>query len=169
MRDVAMDLIEIAKVATPYVAGGLGGAALTPVVTWHRSRIQPIGYRITHSNMLTDGAMQAGFPVTLVLEEDGKQYKYSRLTLTEIALTNSGNRDFEEFRLGVTIKSTETAVQFVSTTPGRYHDAAEISVPTPKRPGRTADIVLKPFNRGISTPFIFGSRAKQPSRLQTSS
>ena len=59
------------KAVGPYLAGGLGGAVLTAIVTSYRSRVQPVGVRITHSNMLNETAVKAGFPVTLVLDEKG--------------------------------------------------------------------------------------------------
>jgi hypothetical protein len=149
-----MDVSSIARSAAPWISGGLGGSVLTLFVSWIRNRVQPVSYRVSSASMLSDSARSAGLPITLTFEEGGDQFVFKNLALAELVVTNSGNRDFKEFPLGITIRSAEVAVQFIAHTPDRYHHVEEVKTVSPRHIGQEIDIILKPFNR--KDRYLFG-------------
>lgn len=142
------DQIEWLKIAASIVGGGFAGAILTNIVTAHRSRIQPVGRRIDVTPLFTPGFASAPLKPTVTISDGTRSYEFSNLHLAELNIVNRGNRDFTNFRFGLTLSATDTCVHAEPTESDRHHVATLATAITPATPSSILDFTLEPFNRG---------------------
>jgi len=131
-----------------FVGGGLAGAILNNIVSSFRSRIQPVGKKISVSPLFSPGITGSTLSTTVTISDDISSYQFSNLHVADICIANRGNQDISKFLLGVTLADGDKCVHIESTVKDRHHAVIPVTQVTPANPSSTIDFTLNPFNRG---------------------
>jgi hypothetical protein len=143
-------------VSASLLGGGAAGAIITTLVNLFRNRKQPVAY---HYEMVPvfKGAMLGGSDVTATLNLGLRTGDYdlpiSNLSVVNVEVVNSGNKDLTSFRFGLTLTDGDHAVHCDASTPDRHHKAEIIKAFDPADPTAGVDLEVVPFNRGDAYTF----------------
>jgi hypothetical protein len=85
--------------------------------------------------------------LTLQSATAGYALQIPNLSIANIELVNSGNKDYPSFRLGFTLSDGDAALLCLATTPDRHHEAQILTQLGPGAPAANIDCILHPFNR----------------------
>lgn len=141
-------LIEILKILAPLIGGGLAGTILGAYLTNRRNRIQPIGAKREIIPFVNRQVAGSASNAEVSIKIDGKQESYRNLTLGRVTLTNTGNKDYEEFRFEVTLNGLNMATYIQTESPDRSHVITTNPSLNLNSLDNEIDVTLTPFNRG---------------------
>jgi hypothetical protein len=129
--------------------GGAVGAIITAVVTSIRNRKQPVAYRVEVVPVFKGGMFPSDVLGSLSLQSATAGYglQIPNLSIANIELVNSGNKDYSSFRVGFTLSEGDAAVICRGATPDRHHEAQILTQLGPGAPAANIDCILSPFNR----------------------
>lgn len=123
------------------------GSVIAIVATNRRNRIQPIGAQKEIMPFINRQIEGSASKAEILLTLNGQKSSFSNLTLARITLENSGNRDYEEFKFGITISDLSMAVFLQADTQDRYHEILANQPIDLNHWDNEIDFSLKPFNR----------------------
>lgn len=171
------------KLLAGVVSGGAAGSVITAIVTSWRNRRPRVGYRVAVYPVLgpkpDDVSLVAQAYVPFEGSHGNAGVTFDNLFLARITISNEGPTDHTDgFRFSVKLRSTKDfeidGIRAEGTGPDFKHIVADVSAQpwSPVKPGKVADVELKPFNRGevydvrlyitVRTP---DARAVKPSDL----
>ncbi len=145
---MATDTVYWLQIGAALVGGGLAGSLVTLASNNYRTRIQPIGYRITRRTLYRGDIKGNSVQAKISLVNDGDIYTYNNLYMLDLEIINTGNQDKASFPFGLTLGIGEKAVHTVSTSTDRHHEFILDNVPSPTNTRTSIDCRLTPFNRG---------------------
>jgi hypothetical protein len=129
-----------------FLAGGAMGAVINNLWSKFNNRKQPIGVKteiIPFINQKIEGELKT----QIVLTKDEKSSSYDNLALGRVTIVNTGNKDYEEFKFGLTLSGLNLAVAVHPETSDRYHEMAFSPAIGLDCLDSDIDFTLKPFNR----------------------
>jgi len=129
------------------IAGGAMGSVIGILSTNRRNRIQPIGVYKEIIPFVNREIGQSGPKAEILLSLEGEKKSYSNLTLGRITVENTSNKDYEEFKFGITISGLSMAVFLQTETQDRYHEITSSPQIDFHHLDNEVDFTLKPFNR----------------------
>lgn len=129
------------------LGGGAAGAIINNIWSNYRSRIQPIGIRKEIIPFVNQQIQGAAMKAEILLTMNGKHRSYESLTLGRVTLKNTSNKDYEEFKFGITVSGLDLAVSVQPKTPDRYHEMTYTPDINLDSLHNEIDFTLKPFNR----------------------
>jgi len=135
------------KLAATLLGGGAAGAIITAIVTSYRNRIQPVRYRIKTTPVFAKAPKSSTLETVVTIKENGKEYGFASLYLTELTIVNSGNQNAKEFTIGITMGESHRIVNAHCESPDRHHRGDQLDPLSPAHPKQAVDFRLIPFNR----------------------
>ncbi|MEI7462423.1 MAG: hypothetical protein WCK15_23750 [Pirellula sp.] len=138
---------EVVKILSGVLGGGAVGAVITNVVTSYRNRVQPVGHRITVSPLFSPNLRDTVIRPVVSVQVGDERLDFANLFVAEVQVLNRGNRDFDSFTFGISLKDGDSAIHAENTTPNRFHLAEISTPPSVSTPKGHLDITLRPFNR----------------------
>ena len=148
VKGAAMSTTQwIITLVVTLIAGGAMGSVIGIITTNRRNRIQPI---VVHQEIMPFVNRQIGGNASkaeILLNLDGQKSSFSDLILARITLENTGNKDYEEFKFGITISGLSLAVYLQTETQDRYHEISSSPQIDLTHLDNEIDFTLKPFNR----------------------
>ncbi len=142
-----------AAVSVSLVGGGLAGSVLTNIVASYRSRKQVIRYRVDVTPVFTgrlleaDSSLWGSFYINDPTVAHGGE-AIPNLSIAKVLVQNSGNKDYKDFRFGVTLSEGDEAVRCVIATRDRHHPWKLLTNVSPGAHSSELDFELAVFNRG---------------------
>jgi len=130
------------------VGGGAAGAIITALVTNHRNRVQPIGYKSEKIEIFKKDQTLSLLQAKIILTDNVTTHDIANLVIVRLTLINKGNQDISEFEFGMTLVTGDAAIKVQAETPDRHHIAEQLKEVTFDSPTSEIDYSLKPFNRG---------------------
>ncbi|SRR5258708_1393531 len=133
------------------LGGGAAGAIITAIVNALKNRKQTIAYRIEIIPIFS-GGMFGGSDIvaTLTLSsilKVGYAQNIPNLVVANIEVANRGNRDYPEFKIGLTFSDGDVALHCAVGLMDRHHQAQIRTQLGPGAPTGEIDFLLVPFNR----------------------
>jgi hypothetical protein len=144
-------------IAASVLGGGAAGSIITALVSASRSRKQPVIYRseVTPAfNNETLWGPDITAKLTLISNRGASVQDLPNLFIASIEIANQGNKDFTNFRLGLTLSEGDIAVHCAASAIDRHHVAQPSMNIGPSNPATEVDFVLTPFNRKDTYKFI---------------
>src|ERR1039458_7245968 len=135
------------KLGATLLGGGAAGAIIAAVITSYRNRIQPVRYRIKTTPVFAKAPKSSTLETVVTLKENGKEYGFGSLYLTELTIVNAGNQNAKEFTIGITMGETDRIVNAHCESPDRHHRGDQLDSLSPAQPKQSVDFRLIPFNR----------------------
>lgn len=135
------------QIITALVGGGAMGAIITAIVTAYRNRIQPIGRKIQFIPIFKETIGLSSLSARLTISDDQTSCQFDNLFIANVLLVNKGNKDFDEFRFGMTLLEKAVAIYVEPQTQDRHHFAEQVNQVNLSLPVSEIDFILKPFNR----------------------
>jgi hypothetical protein len=138
------------QIASSLVGGGAVGAIITLLVTTYRNRKQPVALRqeivpVFTAKMLGKSDITA--QLNLSSPNGGYGQDVPNLSIINLEVLNSGNKDYASFKFGVTLSDGDKAVHSDVETLDRHHIANITTIIGPAAPAQLIDCTLEPFNR----------------------
>lgn len=137
-------------------SGGAAGATITAVVNTIKGRKQPVGYRyevVPVFKGATLGRSDLTATLNLSSPQGGYGQKIPNLSIINLIIVNTGNRDFSSFNFGVTLADGDSAVHCDANSSNRHHSAKLVTPLGPGGPTSEFDFSLEPFHRQDSYSF----------------
>lgn len=149
-----MELPQIVQ-STLSMASGLGtflgGSAMGVIIKifydkW-QERVQTLTYELESELVFTSEKTDKLLQATLVVKRDGKEIKFSNLSIVTVSIKNTTRTDYSSFEFGVTIPDGHNIVRAEFLSKGRLHSLTSEKNPSPIEQANQMDLVCKPFNR----------------------
>jgi hypothetical protein len=162
--------------AVTLVAGGAMGSVIGIFATNRRNRIQPIGAKREIIPFVNRQVAGSASNAEVSIKIDGKEESYRNLTLGRVTLTNTANKDYEEFRFEITLSGLNMATYIQTESPDRSHVITTNPSLNLNSLDNEIDVALTPFNRGdtynicmfiipTTEPIEIGLSSKHPVRF----
>jgi hypothetical protein len=142
-----LDQSEAIRLGVALLGGGAAGAVITAIVSAYRNRVQPVRYELKTVPVFANPPKNSTLDTIVTLRENGKDYGFRNLYLTELRLMNAGNLDVKTFTLGITLSEKDRIVNASCDSPDRHHAATQTVKVSAAEPKRAIDFRLVPFNR----------------------
>jgi len=145
--------LPIVAIAGSLLGGGMMGSIITLLVTNYRNRRQPVGYSIEIIDVFKQNPELPSLRAMLQFplpEESGEVYgsiMLANLSIIRVKVTNKGNQDFAEFKMGMTLEDETEAFNTRIETLDRHHIGEVLTPVDYENPTNELDFALKPFNR----------------------
>lgn len=149
-----MKEINWVQIIIGFVSGGVFGALIKQFFDNRRNRIQPIGYSLEIKSFFDSGDNKL-IKSEVILKDEVKEYKFSKLFTGTLVVVNSGLSDYSDFTFGITVSGKVKVIQINPTTSDRHHNADFAARPSLGNQINSFDILLKPFNRKDKYTFDF--------------
>jgi hypothetical protein len=137
----------IITLAVTLIAGGAMGSLISILATNLRNRVQRIIYQTETIPFVNEHIKGAGEQAEVLIKLKGEEKSFSNLTLGRVKIKNTSNRDFEEFKFGVTLSGLSMAVYLRAESQDRYHQITSDPQIDLEHLDDEIDFTLKPFNR----------------------
>ncbi|MGE5660425.1 MAG: hypothetical protein ACM37W_27865 [Actinomycetota bacterium] len=133
--------------AIALLGSGAIGAAIQAFISAYKKRKQPIARRVDIFPTFSD-PLNVTCPRTQLTLSDGKKtYTYDELQIVQIQLTNQGDLNLEEFKLGLTLSTGDVATYLEVRSPDRNHLVEQVTPLSFSEPKSEIDLMLRPLNR----------------------
>jgi len=142
-----MDDSEKLRLAAALLGGGAMGAIINAILTSYRNRVQPVGQRTDVIAIFSRTLDDTALPTAITVEDGGVEHRFTNLFIAEVVITNRGNRDIKDFRLGITLDDGDSAINATAKGADRMHVAEQLTKVCPATSSDTIDFILTPFNR----------------------
>lgn len=156
-----MSNINWIQVIIGFISGGAFGAVIKQFFDNRRNRIQPIGHAIDLKSFYNSGDNKL-MTSEVILKDNEKEYKFSKLYTGTIEVLNSGLSDYSDFQFGITTSDKIKFIQVKPISSDRHHTAEVSQKPAPDNQVSSFDITLKPFNRKDKYSFDFLLTTTEP-------
>jgi len=141
-------LLDIIKIGSGFLGGGLAGAILNNIIANKKSRIQPIGKRVKISNVFTPNDLVYPHLTKITFSDTtSESYHFDNLTIAQVEIINSGNKDFDTFEFGLTLKKDTSIINIDVKGTDRHHIITNDPAIDFNNPSKIIDFKLTPFNR----------------------
>ena len=139
----------------------------------YQHRTQPIGRRVDVFPKFEDLQDASCLRTQLKIAYGNKSYEYDEVTIAQIQLSNQGDRDFDEFKMGITLSDGNTAIYIEAQSPDRQHQVQQITPVNCKNPESEIDLILRPFNRtdtySLRLLMLSDEQSEEPEKIEFSS
>src|ERR1019366_2689230 len=102
-----LDQTEIIKLGAAVLSGGAAGAVITALVTSFRNRIQPVRYQVKTVPVFSKAPKNSAIETAVTIRQNGNEYSFGNLYLTEIRVINAGNQNIKDFTLGISMGAND--------------------------------------------------------------
>lgn len=135
------------------LVGAIGGSGLTYYYNWNKDKIQPILISIKTEKIFTK--ILSDFDTRILLKSEKllnsnleQQIELDNLFISNVVLTNSGNKSISNFEFGI---KSEDGAKFLyaelSSNNEGYRDIKQLSDVSPFKPSENIMFSSNPFNR----------------------
>jgi len=134
------------------MAGGVLGALIVGLFRsgqgrgLAQGRMQPVGLKITANPIFPPMKHEKAADTNATLKYKDTTFLASSLFLVEFQVVNMGNRDFREFKFGITLPGNHNAIASNNKPPDRDHVIEENPRIIPEAWAKEAEFTLRPFN-----------------------
>lgn len=129
------------------LSGGAFGAIITLLIKKYQGRIQPVSRSIRLIRVFGSMSGTSSLNAKLVVEKDDEEFKYDNLYIASVSLTNTGNKDYRAFEIGITLPENVRIVHADNFAPDRHHSITQKTVVELGKTVNEIDYELGPFNR----------------------
>ena len=140
------ETMEWVKIGASLLGGGAMGAFITTIVANRRNRIQPIGTNSKAVSLFKPADHINDIVSAITLSGSTGEYRYDNLYLVQLELFNMGNKDYDNFKFGLTFKDA-SIVSLKGYGEDRHHSITLDQSINLDVPSSLADVTLTPFNR----------------------
>lgn len=145
MHETTLDII---KISSGILGGGLAGAILNNLAAKRKARIQPIAKRVKISNIFIPSNLVDPHITKITFSGTTSQnYHFDNLTIAQIEIINSGNKDYESFEFGLSFEDGVSVINYSGKGIDRHHTISSEPNVDFSNPSQIIDLTLKPFNR----------------------
>ncbi len=133
------------------LGGGAAGALINQLFTVVRGRQQTLTYTVDTVQIFNGdklGRSNLSAQLTVGSHSTGFGTNIANLSIIDIQIANSGNKDLVSFPFGMTLTNGDKAIHYDSISPDRHHPIEHHSEVGFHNPSDTIDFTLKSFNRG---------------------
>jgi hypothetical protein len=161
------------QIAVALLGGGAMGAIITALITNHRNKIQPVGYRKEIIQVFRETSGLSGLQAKLKVYDGLTNYDFDNLFICRFIILNKGNADIQEFKFGITLLDGDVAIYCESKSDDRHHKVEQLINLELNNPSSELDFTLKPFNRKDIYSFnlfiVIPKDKQEPSEIKLSS
>lgn len=145
--------LPVLAIVGSLLGGGMMGSIVTLLVTNYRNRRQPIGFSTEIVDVFKQNPELPSLRAMLqfALPEETEVFgsmMLANLSIIRVKVTNKGNQDFAEFRMGITLEDETEAFNVKIESSDRHHLGEVLTPIAYENPTNELDFALKPFNRG---------------------
>jgi hypothetical protein len=160
-------------IVIPLVGGGAMGALINASVSACRNRMQAVGQRIEFLAVFRDTLGTSSLRTQVTVSDGQSDHRYDNLHIGQVQLVNRGNKDFGEFKVGITLSAGDVVIYQEPKPPDRLHQAKCLTPITLADPKSEVDFVLRPFNRGdaytVQLFIVTAPEKERPGEIELSS
>ncbi|WP_199312557.1 hypothetical protein [Microcoleus sp. FACHB-672] len=171
--DLRLDTIVIVVLAGIALAGVAVGVLIQTAIANFRKQKQPIGRRVDTFPTFKDPLGPSSHRNQITLSDGEKNYKYEEVQLVQLHVSNQGDKDFEDFKFGITLSQGDVAIYIESQSPDRQHQVEQLTPLTFGEPKSEIDFVLRPFQKTETYSFrllvVTSEINKDPGEIEFSS
>jgi hypothetical protein len=155
------------------IGGGAMGAIIAIFAARHRNKRQPVGYRKEVIEVFKKNPEFPSLQAVLMVgdpSDSGGGFVVHNLSVVRYALVNKGNHDLQEFKFGLTLGGTNSAVDVKTETPDRHHTMDVLTPVSISNRKTELDFSLNPFNRAEEYRLnVYFTYADEPGSIELSS
>jgi hypothetical protein len=146
-----MDTMDILKLISTILFGGVGGALITLFYNRHRNKLQSIQYDLEIKSVFQPKKIANVSETFLTLsnsfEYQSESFKFNNLYLIDLKFYNKTIKDFGKFSFGVSLKNNDRIVNLSTVSSDRHHEISIHPNIDFNATSQIVDIDFQPFNR----------------------
>lgn len=131
------------------LSGGAMGAIIKILYDVRQNKAQTIGKRLNVFPLFRQVGKQESFSATVAVTVGGSTTEYKNLFIADLTVVNRGNKDHENFEMGVALGNDE-CVYAAWENPDQHHTLILATPISPSTPTPNIKFNLAPFNRSDS-------------------
>jgi len=128
------------------LGGGAMGALIKVFYDYRQGRLQAIGQRLKIFPLFHHQNSPDSLAVVVSVTHEGSTTEYRNLFVADLAVTNRGNKDYDDFEFGVSLHDGQ-CVHVAWEDPDLHHNLSLVEPVSPSTPKAGVKFRVKPFNR----------------------